>query len=217
MVISIPYLSIRIFFPSIISVFVQIHSRYSVKGFGWRDYDIQFRQKKARNPATSFTVVHQELWFCCMHNKYRQSLPQGPIPKINSLECYAFNYRIKCTRKLCQHKHLFFLCSPSYLTWREICPRIIMTHHVLVIHVVLKRKWDLYSLVKSLSSTDCCHISSGGDTLWIRIVRCLNCSKTNFMDSERVGNTLGTSKLLMIMYTYLWMTCHSYGKEFLLD
>jgi len=37
-------------------------------GLGWREYDQQFRLKKARLPSTSWGQVDQELWLIYMNN-----------------------------------------------------------------------------------------------------------------------------------------------------
>jgi hypothetical protein len=62
------------------------------KSLGWRDYDIQFRLKKERNPRLSFAIV-----------LYMHGLPtQGSGSQATPNKCYEFNYKGQCSRYSCQ-------------------------------------------------------------------------------------------------------------------
>ncbi|XP_062578803.1 uncharacterized protein LOC134240736 [Saccostrea cucullata] len=86
-----------------------------IMGLGWRDYDIQFRLKKERNPVLSFAVVDQELWLLYMYNRpMTVQTVQGSEPKPPSLKCYDFNYKGTCPRQQCQYSHTCILCSQPH-------------------------------------------------------------------------------------------------------
>ncbi|XP_056022019.1 uncharacterized protein LOC130054933 [Ostrea edulis] len=81
------------------------------KALGWRDYDIQFRLKKERNPGMSFAVVDQELWLLYM---YSPPAVQGLMSQATPLRCYEFNYKGQCSKTACQYKHECILCSLNH-------------------------------------------------------------------------------------------------------
>ena len=106
---------------SVSGIFKYIHTiRIGAKrpgGMGWKSYDIQFRLKKEKNPALSWSVVDQELWLLHMygtnfsHSKKTLS-PQSPGSQV--LKCYDFNYVGTCTKSKCQYAHICLKCSRSH-------------------------------------------------------------------------------------------------------
>lgn len=77
---------------------------------GWRDYDVQFRLKKERNPGISFANVDQELWLLYMQGP----LAPGYINKDQQGKCYDYNFRGVCQKKSCPYKHLCMRCSRNH-------------------------------------------------------------------------------------------------------
>ncbi|CAC5390782.1 unnamed protein product [Mytilus coruscus] len=71
---------------------------YSVKlgasrsiGLGWKNYDQQFRLKKARNPAMSWATVDQELWLLYIHSVLSNTPSPGVCMVNTNRKCYEFN------------------------------------------------------------------------------------------------------------------------------
>ena len=77
---------------------------------GWRDYDVQFRLKKERNPGVSFANVDQELWLLYMQGP----LAPGYINKDQEGKCYDYNFRgvVKKTHALIS----IFACGVPAIT-----------------------------------------------------------------------------------------------------
>lgn len=84
-------------------------------GLGWKSYDIQFRLKKEKNPALSWSVVDQELWLLHMYGtnllQYKKTPSSPASPSAHILKCYDYNYIGACTRPKCQYAHICLKCS----------------------------------------------------------------------------------------------------------
>lgn len=74
---------------------------------GWRDYDQQFRLKKAHSPATSWAVIDQELWLLYMH----ESSKLEPLKHSAMGKCFLFNNTGRCTRPHCKYLHICAKCG----------------------------------------------------------------------------------------------------------
>lgn len=78
---------------------------------GLREYDVEFRLKKERNPCISIASVDSELWLIYMH----QSL-QSPsrVSKPRPFKCYDFNYKGFCQKNNCFYKHQCLHCDKNH-------------------------------------------------------------------------------------------------------
>lgn len=80
---------------------------------GWREYDVQFRLKKERNPSISFALVDSELWLIYMHQSLQiQSPSRASEPR--PFKCYDFNYKGLCQRNNCLYKHQCLHCDKNH-------------------------------------------------------------------------------------------------------
>jgi hypothetical protein len=79
-------------------------------GFGWREYDRQFRIKKARNDCIPWNQIDQELWLLYINSTASASKQQAP-PK-NA--CFDFNNKGVCMRQYCQYSHSCLKCSGKH-------------------------------------------------------------------------------------------------------
>lgn len=92
------------------------------QGLGWRDYDQQFRLKKARYPASSWGCIDPELWLLYM--QYPTSTPnslyntghqkQGPVTVRAIGKCYEYNNRGRCTHPYCPYAHRCIKCGAPH-------------------------------------------------------------------------------------------------------
>ena len=81
-------------------------------GLGWKNYDIQFRLKKEKNPALSWSVVDQELWLMYMYQFGQNKESQITASTVHPyLKCYDFNYKGVCFKKPCPYLHRCLKCS----------------------------------------------------------------------------------------------------------
>ena len=80
-------------------------------GLGWKNYDVQFRLKKEKNPAMSWAIVDHELWLLYMHQQSTQSNPTQNVSTPSVNKCYDFNYKGHCERKSCTYLHKCLKCS----------------------------------------------------------------------------------------------------------
>ncbi|XP_071168809.1 uncharacterized protein LOC143042006 [Mytilus galloprovincialis] len=94
---------------------------YSVKlgasrsiGLGWKDYDQQFRLKKARNPALSWATVDQELWLLYIHTG-QSTAPSSGVNMVNTYrKCYEYNNKGACMLPQCRYIHKCLKCNGSH-------------------------------------------------------------------------------------------------------
>ncbi|CAC5416742.1 unnamed protein product [Mytilus coruscus] len=70
-------------------------------GLGWKDYDQEFRLKKARNPAMSWATVDQELWLLYIHSVQSNT----PSPRV---------YMVNTKRKYCEFNNKGACMLPQY-------------------------------------------------------------------------------------------------------
>ena len=81
-------------------------------GIGWKNYDMQFRMKKAKNPALSWSIVDQELWLFCMN---QSSTPVVGYTKPQTTKrCYDYNYKGVCTKNTCAYQHRCLRCNYTH-------------------------------------------------------------------------------------------------------
>lgn len=78
------------------------------QGLGWKEYDQQFRLKKARIPSMPWGVIDMELWLLF--------IPQGLAPQnpISEAKCFDYNNKGRCTRPLCRYSHKCLKCNGSH-------------------------------------------------------------------------------------------------------
>lgn len=101
-----------------------------IQHMGWKDYDIQFRLRRATNPLLGWSSIDAELWLV-----YVSSSPVHPPTSSTDLKktwpittkpgpyakCYDFNLKASCTRKNCHYLHLCLKCGqghPSVNCWQ---------------------------------------------------------------------------------------------------
>ena len=78
-------------------------------GFGWREYDRQFRVKKARNACIPWNKIDQELWLLYVNS--------SSVPRQNTLQqkaCFDFNNKGFCVRPYCQYSHSCLKCTGKH-------------------------------------------------------------------------------------------------------
>jgi len=82
-------------------------------GFGWREYDKQFRLKKAKNQALAWGTVDQELWLLYMHNNAINMTSQqfSGSPLSSNKRCFEYNYKGKCAIPYCRYQHRCLKCN----------------------------------------------------------------------------------------------------------
>ena len=108
------------------------HARHG--GYGWRDYDVQFRLTQMRYPNRAWGFIDQELWTLCIlspvahhglpshavregsHNFHSSGQRRGG--KSGSSRggqgvCYAFNDQSGCKRDSCRYLHKCKKCHNS--------------------------------------------------------------------------------------------------------
>ena len=82
-------------------------------GQGWREYDQQFRLKKAKNPALPWGQVDQELWLLYM--QAAQNMPvQAGTGQSSYGKCYEFNNKGKCLLPYCRYLHKCIRCNYAH-------------------------------------------------------------------------------------------------------
>ncbi|XP_033749321.1 uncharacterized protein LOC117334012 [Pecten maximus] len=88
-------------------------------GFGWKNYDVQFRLRQARNPLRTWSSIDHELWQMFVSAAYSTarstSNTSSPAP---SSKCYAFNYEGVCHRTQCSYSHTCIRCSGNHAAVR---------------------------------------------------------------------------------------------------
>ncbi|XP_063403662.1 uncharacterized protein LOC134687357 [Mytilus trossulus] len=95
---------------------------YSVKlgasrstGLGWKDYDQQFRLKKARNPSMSWATVDQELWLLYIHTGQATAPSSSVVNMVNTYrKCYEYNNKGACISPQCRYIHKCLKCNGSH-------------------------------------------------------------------------------------------------------
>ena len=78
----------------------------------WRDYDEQFRTRKASDPLRPWGMIDSQLWMSIFCKPAVSSQPSA----VNDLPpCKFFNSGYGCNRKYCRFKHVCSSCkSPSH-------------------------------------------------------------------------------------------------------
>ena len=85
---------------------------------GWKNYDEQYRLRKAQDPSSSWATIDQELWLL-----YLYSAPAGSNvqPSSSSHKCYNYNYQGSCTKLYCSYAHNCIRCNGQHSVIQ--CPR----------------------------------------------------------------------------------------------
>lgn len=86
------------------------------RSWGWKDYDIQFRLKKAGNPNLAWDSVDGELWLMYMVN-FQKPKPTSKTPWVNPQKkqtCHDFNFKANCTRRHCSYLHICNKCEQTH-------------------------------------------------------------------------------------------------------
>ena len=79
-------------------------------GLGWRDYDQQFRLKKAKNPSLSWGIIDLELWLLYMQSSAISQQPSTGLYSTNR-KCYEFNNKGRCLIPNCRYLHKCLKCN----------------------------------------------------------------------------------------------------------
>lgn len=81
---------------------------------GWKEYDVQYRLRKAHNPASSWGKVDSELWLMYMTPTSTVNAPQT-LPRATSIgKCYNFNFKGSCEKFPCTYTHSCLRCSGQH-------------------------------------------------------------------------------------------------------
>ena len=82
----------------------------------WKDYDIQFRLRKARNMSLGWGVIDSELCKMYMCQSQSSSLT---VPSQQMIQkCYDFNYRGSCTKQGCRYSHTWIKCNKNHALYQ---------------------------------------------------------------------------------------------------
>ena len=82
----------------------------------WKEYDVQYRLRKAQYPASSWGEVDSELWLMYMtptasHNALQAQHSQKPT---SVGKCYDFNFKGSCDKYPCPYTHSCLRCSGQH-------------------------------------------------------------------------------------------------------
>lgn len=87
------------------------------RGANWKQYDEQYRLRKALNPLSSWAEVDVELWLIYMSG-HVESSPRNAFTANYSqnkkLRCYSYNYDGQCFKTLCQYSHTCLYCNGGH-------------------------------------------------------------------------------------------------------
>ena len=87
-------------------------------GLAFKQYDEQFRIKKARNPDIPWGLVDGELWLLYMYRTATfQGNPTVPLARegYKKLKCFNFNYKGSCLRSSsCTFSHSCIKCNGNH-------------------------------------------------------------------------------------------------------
>lgn len=93
---------------------------------GWRDYDIQFRLRRAKNHLINWENIDAELWLLYMG--------QGSVPERKPAyslhqhkRCYDFNLKGSCLKRDCRFSHNCLKCGQNHPS--ITCSNIQTTHN----------------------------------------------------------------------------------------
>lgn len=86
------------------------------QGYGWRDYDEQYRLKRARYPSLPWGPVDLDFWALCVQQ------PQPQVQAINQASriCFDYNYKGVCYRFPCPYLHQCGKCAAGHPS--KSCP-----------------------------------------------------------------------------------------------
>ncbi|XP_021376514.1 uncharacterized protein LOC110465183 [Mizuhopecten yessoensis] len=84
-------------------------------GVAWRNYDEQFRLKKAQDHSIPWGQIDQELWLLFMHAQVSVSTTTKAVNRPNPgiKKCFDFNNG-SCNRSPCFFKHICLNCSGNH-------------------------------------------------------------------------------------------------------
>lgn len=84
-------------------------------GMGWKQYDEQYRLRKARYPSAPWGVIDTELWLLYMQAPaVQRTVPSNNPANSSTLKCYDFNYKGNCSRPQCRYKHICLRCNGNH-------------------------------------------------------------------------------------------------------
>ena len=85
-------------------------------GLGWKQYDEQFRLRKAKHPSSSWATIDAELWL--MFVSSRQPTPQQTQSQTfsghNKGKCFDFNFKGSCQKVACNFLHTCLRCGANH-------------------------------------------------------------------------------------------------------
>lgn len=80
-------------------------------GLGWREYDRQFRLKRAKDNSISWDKIDPELWLLYItpntNSVYKNS-------QVSSKFCYEYNNKGSCRMQNCQYQHQCLKCQNKH-------------------------------------------------------------------------------------------------------
>ena len=87
---------------------------------GWRQYDEQFRLRRAADPTSSWSFIDSELWLLYVHSAFSvtgqsgRSFQSSQVDANQTNKCYAFNYNGQCFKFPCVFQHQCMRCNGSH-------------------------------------------------------------------------------------------------------
>ncbi|CAC5407061.1 unnamed protein product [Mytilus coruscus] len=91
------------------------------QGLGWKNYDEQYRLRKAQEPSSLWSNIDNELWLLYMQPVNDISNVSFNISNSNinagsdyGNKCYSYNYDGSCGKTPCFYSHLCLRCNGSH-------------------------------------------------------------------------------------------------------
>ena len=94
-----------------------------LSGQGWKNYDIQFRLRKAMTSSIPWGTVDGELWLMYMNNAPLQMSSTIANTPVSTQPCFDFNYKGVCLRRPCRYIHKCINCSGNHAILTCFKPR----------------------------------------------------------------------------------------------
>ncbi|CAG2245488.1 unnamed protein product [Mytilus edulis] len=91
------------------------------QGMGWKNYDEQYRLRKAHEPSSLWSNIDNELWLLYMQPVNTISNVSLNVSNSNIQDssghgnkCYSYNYEGSCWKTPCFYSHLCLRCNGSH-------------------------------------------------------------------------------------------------------
>ena len=96
-------------------------ARDNIGSTGWRDYDEEFRRKKAADPSRPWGMIDSHVWLSTIAKGDKLS---ERVPKQTQPTCYRFNAVKGCQAFQCKFAHACSFCNkkghPAYKCWSKL-------------------------------------------------------------------------------------------------